>query len=122
MKTLLEVESFDGMRARKLARAQKLTKGESMSSEKRITFETPADLLACLTPKRVRLCEVAREKPRSISELAVTLQRDRKSVHRDVQALHLVGMLRLHRRINPGHGQIQVVEATATRFRLIAEL
>ena len=68
------------------------------------------------------LCEVAREKPRSITELAAVLQRDRKAVHRDVQALHSVGMLLLRKEPNPGHGQVQVVTAAASRFQLVAEV
>ncbi len=71
---------------------------------------------------RVRLCEVAREKPRSITELAAVLQRDRKAVHRDVQALHAVGMLLLRKEPKPGHGQVQVVTAAASRFQLVAEV
>jgi len=108
------------MRERKAKRALYIAKGEHVASEKRITFETPAAMLTFLTPQRLRLCEAAREKPRSVTELAITLQRDRKSVHRDIQAMQMIGMLRLERKTNPGHGQVQMVAATASRFHLSA--
>ena len=81
-----------------------------------MTFATADEMLSHITPTRVRLCEVAREKPRSITELAAVLQRDRKSVHRDVQALHSVGILLVQKKPNPGHGQVQVVTAAASRW------
>jgi predicted transcriptional regulator len=122
MKTKIGTKSFAELREHKLARARKLDRKEHIPSEKRITFATADELLSLITPKRVRLCEVAREKPRSITELAAVLQRDRKAVHRDVQALHSVGMLLLRKEPNPGHGQVQVVTAAASRFQLVAEV
>lgn len=87
-----------------------------------ITFEDPLSLLACITPERGRLCKVAREWPRSINDLAVKLGRGRKSVYRDVKVLHDAGLIRLRREVNPGHGQMQIVETTARRFQLTAVL
>ena len=122
MKTIIEVESFDEMRRRKLARARKLDRREPLVLVKRISFDTPGDMLACITPQRLRLCEVAREKPRSVTDLALALQRDRKAVHRDVKLLHTFGILSVRREVNPGHGQVTLVQATASRFRLTAEI
>ena len=122
MKTIIGTNHFSALKERKLARARKLDSGEHVPSEKRITFATAGEMLAHITPARIRLCEVAREKPRSITELAAVLARDRKAVHRDVQALYAVGMLLLERRPNPGHGQVQVVTAAASRFQLVAEV
>jgi predicted transcriptional regulator len=118
----MSANSFGEVRSRKLLRARKLDAKDHIPSEKRITFSSADEMLSHLTPKRIRLCEVAREKPRSVTELAVALQRDRKAVHRDVQALHSVGMLLLRKESNPGHGQVQVVTAAASRFQLIAEV
>jgi predicted transcriptional regulator len=118
----ISTQTFAELREHKLARAGKLDRKEHVPSEKRITFATADELLSHITPKRIRLCEVAREKPRSITELAAVLQRDRKAVHRDVQALHSIGMLLLRKEPNPGHGQVQVVTAAASRFQLVAEV
>jgi predicted transcriptional regulator len=122
MKTRVSTNGFAELRERKLARARSLDRKEHIPSEKRINFATADEMLSHITPKRVRLCEVAREKPRSITELAAVLRRDRKAVHRDVQALHAVGMLLLRKETNPGHGQVQVVKAAAKRFQLVAEV
>jgi predicted transcriptional regulator len=122
MKTTIGTGNFAELRERKLARAHRLDRKEHIPAAKRITFATADEMLSHITPKRVRLCQVAREKPRSITELASVLQRDRKAVHRDVQALHAVGMLVLQKEVNPGHGQVQMVSAAASRFQLVAEV
>lgn len=122
MKTTVGVETFEQMRARSLARARKLARGEKIPAERRITFEDPELMLACLTPQRIRLFHTAKDQPLSITELAATLHRDRKSVHRDVTALSNVGVLKLTKRTNPGHGQVQVVQATAKHIQMTATL
>lgn len=122
MKTTVAIESFEELKARKLARAKKLVRREHVPAEKRITFPDIEDFLSCVTPKRVELCEVVRKRPCSVSDLATLLHRDRKSVHRDVQALHAAGMLNLRDEVNPGHGRVVIVEATAQKFRLMAEI
>jgi predicted transcriptional regulator len=48
------------------------------------------------------------------------LNRDPKSVRRDVLKLEAAGVVRLQERINPGHGRVRIVEPTAQRFELIA--
>ena len=122
MRTVIEVEPFGEMRQRKLARARKLDRREAITPIKRISFDTPSDMLACMTPQRLRLCEAAREKPRSVTDLALALERDRKAVHRDVKLLHAFGILSVRRESNPGHGQVTIVQTTASRFRLTAEI
>ena len=121
MKFTIRVESFEEMCARKLERAGKLDRGERIEPEFGLGFETVSDMLECLTRERVRLCEVAREEPRSVSALAEALGRDRRAVTRDVKRLAELGLLKLTRRSNPGHGRMTVVEAAAERFELRAE-
>ncbi len=103
METVVGVESFEAMLERKRARASKLSCGQPVRAERRVMFETAEDLLACMTPQRVRLMRKLREQPFSVTELAVALQRDRKSVHRDVKALNMAGLVVLKRQVNPGH-------------------
>lgn len=121
MKTVVGVESFAEMKARKEARAVRLTAGERVKAERRITFENSADLFSCITPERIRLIEAAREVPQSVTELAKSLRRQRAAVHRDVKALAEYGLIALRRQKNPGHGQIQVVTATARAFTVSAK-
>lgn len=121
MKTRMGIESFEEMAARKRARAVRLSAGERIRPEKRITFESPIDLFSCITPERIRLIEAARETPRSVSELARALKRQRAAVHRDVKALADYGLISLRKERNPGHGQMHVVTATAQAFTVTAK-
>jgi predicted transcriptional regulator len=122
MKTIIDVESFEQTRKRKLARARLLDKGVRMEPEKRITFERPEDMLACLTPRRLHLLRAARRKPQSVSELAASVARNRSAVRRDLGVLSQAGLVTLTSRVNPGHGQVQLVRAGAVRFTLTTEI
>ncbi len=122
MKTLVGIESFEQMRKRKLARARKLDQREHVTAEQRITFENPVDMLACITPERLRLFEVAREKPHSVSQLASALHRGRRAVQRDIKTLHSFGLLKVSKQVNPGHGQVQIVETAAPHLDLFARV
>ncbi|MGI8772032.1 MAG: hypothetical protein ACR2JE_11405 [Acidobacteriaceae bacterium] len=85
-----------------------------------ITFETPLAMLDVLTAERIRLCEVARKQPFSITALATALKRDPKSVRRDILKLECVGVLRVREQVNPGHGRMRIVEPVAEKFELRA--
>lgn len=122
MKATVVVESFEEMWKRKLARARLLDKGVPIEPEKRITFERPEEMLACLTPRRLHILRAARRKPQSVSELAASVARNRTAVQRDVGVLSRAGLLTLTRRINPGHGQVQIVRAGAIRFTLTTQV
>ncbi len=121
MKLQIKVETFEETQARALERARKLSRREPVEPERSLIFETVDDLLECLTRERVRLCEAAREGPRSVSALALALGRDRRAVTRDVKRLAEFGLLRLRKQNNPGHGQMTMVEAAADRFDLRLE-
>jgi predicted transcriptional regulator len=108
------------MRKRTQARARRLDKGELIEPEFRITFERTEDMVACLTPVRVLLLAAARKKEMSITELAEKLQRTRTAVQRDVKVLHRHGFIEMRKETNPGHGQVQMVRATADRFAVEA--
>ncbi len=120
MKLTIRTDGFEGHKRRSLARARKLDRGERIEPERTITFESPLDMLEVLTVERVRLCEVARTQPFSISGLATALKRDPKSVRRDVLKLERVGVLRTREEINPGHGRVRIVEPVAKSFELRA--
>ena len=122
MKTIVTVESFDEMSERKLERARRLDRREPVPAERRITFEAPEDMAAFLTANRVTLLKAAIQQPRSVTELAEALQRNRTAVSRDVRALREKGMLKLRKQPNPGHGQIQVVHAAARQFDFRARI
>ena len=122
MKTIVTVESFEEMAARKLLRAARLDVKAAIPAERRITFDRPQDMAAFLTAPRVQLLEAAMQQPRSVTELASALQRNRSAVSRDIRALRERGMLVVNRRVNPGHGMVAIVKATATKFHLQAQI
>ena len=113
------VEAFVG---RSLERARKMDRGEKLPSEISMTFEDPADLVRVLSAERVRVIHAVREKPASVSELAVTLRRDRKAVKRDVSLLESFGLVSGREEINPGHGRRRIIEARAAKYQLVATI
>lgn len=59
-----------------------------------ICFDSVEDMHRFLSPERIRLLKTVHEmKPRSISELAKMLGRDRKNVTEDVKMLEGVGLI-----------------------------
>jgi predicted transcriptional regulator len=105
------------------ARAVKLDRKEKLPTDLRITFEDPADLMRALSAQRVKVLQAVKRNPRpTLTELAVILKRDRKSVTRDVAVLEKLGLLRTKTEANPGHGVVKVVEPLAYRYHLTATL
>jgi predicted transcriptional regulator len=113
------VEAFVG---RSLARARRLDRGERLAPEITMTFEDPADLVRVLSAERVRVIHAVREKPAPVSELAVTLRRDRKAVKRDVSLLESFGLVNAREEVNPGHGRRRIIEPLAAKYQLIATI
>jgi len=113
------VEEFVG---RSLERARKMDRGEKLPSEISMTFEDPADLVRVLSAERVRVIHAVRERPAPVSELAVTLRRDRKAVKRDVSLLESFGLVSGREEINPGHGRRRIIEPCAAKYQLVATI
>ena len=109
MKTPIGVEGFDEVMNGSVDRAAKLDRGEAVSAERCVMFETAEDLVGYLTPQRLRLIRMVRERPLSISALAASLERDRGAVSRDVRALRMAGLIRVKMVVNPGHGKVHLV-------------
>ena len=122
MRTIIGVESFDDVMNRSADRAAKLSHGEAVRAERRVTFESAEDLISYLTPQRLRLIRKVREQPLSITALAASLERDRGAVSRDVQALRTAGLIRVKKGINPGHGSVQLVQARGKSLELRATI
>lgn len=112
-------EAFIG---RSLERARKIDRCERLAPEIIMTFEDPADLVRVLSAERVRVIHAVREKPAPVSELAVTLRRDRKAVKRDVSLLKSFGLVNAREEINPGHGRRRIIEPRAAKYKLVATI
>ena len=113
------VEAYIG---RSLDRARRMDRGERLPSQIIMTFEDPADLARVLSAERVRVIRAVREKPAPVSELAVTLRRDRKAVKRDVSLLESFGLIHAREEINPGHGRRRIIEPRAAKYQLVATI
>lgn len=120
MNLTVHTDGFEGFKERSLERARKLTRGERIQPSFGITFESPMQMFEVLTAQRLRVVEVARTKPYSVTALAKKLRRDPKSVRRDVAKLEQYGVVRTREEINPGHGRVKIVEPVADRFELRA--
>jgi len=103
-------------------RARKLDRTESLIPEIVIGFEDAADMVRVLSTERVRLLGAARKRPASVSELASTLKRDPRAVSRDVDLLESFGLLHSTYKANPGHGKRRVVQPSASRYKLVANI
>ena len=96
--------------------ARKLDRKEHIEEENSISVESLDELLIFFTHERIRILRTARAKRLSISALAEELGRDRKSVSRDVKALASLGIVRVRKEVNPGHGLIGIVEPVADKL------
>ena len=105
-------------RARKLARLADA--GKPIAESCVISFEDPADMLAVLTPARLALFRVIKQKPGSIASIAQTMKRDRSAVTRDVAALGKAGLVTVTEKTHPGHGRMKEVRARAKAIKLEA--
>jgi predicted transcriptional regulator len=113
------VKAFMG---RSLERARKIDRGQRLASEITMTFEDPADLVRVLSAERVRVIHAVRVKPAQVSELAVTLKRDRKAVKRDVSLLESFGLINAREEVNPGHGRRKIIEPLAAKYQLVTTI
>jgi predicted transcriptional regulator len=120
MNLTIHTDGLEGFAKRSLERAKKLDGGERIKATRGLTFESPLQMLEVLTAQRMRMVEVARTKPYSVTALAKKLRRDPKSVRRDVAKLEKYGVVRTRYEVNPGHGRVKIVEPVAQRFEMRA--
>ena len=122
MKLLLRCEPLEASMERARLRAERLSCGERIKSARSINFERLEDLLQVLTAERLRLMEVVRTGTFSMTELALQLKRDPKSVRRDVSTLANYGLIRIRKQVNPGHGVRTIVVPVSRKIELRATL
>jgi predicted transcriptional regulator len=110
---------MDAFFKRVRANARKLDRGESLPNESVIFFENSVDMLRMLTTERVKLMRELRTKgPISITILADSLGRNKRSVSRDVTAMREAGVLKTKLVPNAGHGRQLIVSPAAKRVEL----
>jgi len=76
-----------------------IERGEEVKKEKAIYFESVKGFRKAITPKRIELLHVIREKhPKSIQELARIARRDIKNIVTDISILAELGLIDIKRK------------------------
>ena len=89
---------------------KKLERGEKVKPEKGLYFESIEGFRKALTPKRLELLHLIREKqPGSIQELTRLSKRDIKSVATDITLLEELGLIDIKRKKEGRRESIPVV-------------
>jgi len=122
MRITIKTDGYEAYKQRSLERAKKIDRGEKIVPERSITFDSPEHMLECLSPERIRLCEIVRTQTFTVSSLAAALKRDPKSVRRDIRQLEKYGIVRTREQVNPGHGRVKIVEPVARKIELRASI
>ena len=122
MRVNIRTDGFEAYTKRAVERARKLDSKAPIRAEMTITFEDPLAMVEVLTVERLRLLKQLRARPLTMSALAATLNRDTRSVRRDVSKLESFGVLRTREEVNPGHGRVKIVEPIARHYKLMASL
>ncbi len=95
MKAIIGVQSLDGFSREGKNFARRLDAGAKMhEGDFQLSFATPAQLVAELSPKRMELLQVLKKDgPLSIRALAKSMGRNYSNVHADVQRLIEHGLI-----------------------------
>jgi predicted transcriptional regulator len=99
---------------------KRATAGERLAPTKVLSFEDPQAFTELLTPKRYEVFIAVRKYKSfdSIQALSVVVKRDRAGVSRDVNALVKAGLLRITRKVFPGHGMRNAITPAAECLEL----
>ena len=108
---VVKVETAKEFLARGKKIAKLLDKKKIFSPIRTISFEDVHDLVSFLTDTKINLLSTIRKKSFSITDLAKKLNRSRAAVHKDVQLLESVGILKSEYINNPGHGRHRMIKA-----------
>ena len=88
-----------------------IERGEEVKKEKAIYFESVKGFRKAITPKRIELLHLIREKhPKSIQELARIARRDIKSIVTDIGILVELGLIDIKRKKDGRKESIPVVD------------
>jgi predicted transcriptional regulator len=85
-----------------------------------LTFSDPSEMLRFLSASKIKLINIIRNHPDSITNIARVIKRNRASVYRDITELEKFGLVKTYEEINPGHGRHKIVELIAEKLKLEA--
>ncbi|BBO18899.1 conserved hypothetical protein [Candidatus Brocadia pituitae] len=88
-----------------------IERGEEVKKEKAIYFESVKGFRKAITPKRIELLHLIKEKhPKSIQELARIARRDIKSIVTDMSILEELGLIDIKRKKDGRKESMPVVD------------
>ncbi len=99
---------------------QSIDKGTPIQASHTITFEDPKDMLHFLNESKIKLINVIRQQPDSITNIAIKANRSRVAVSRDIKEMAMYGLVQIRDVINPGHGRQKIIELEANQLKLEA--
>lgn len=79
-------------------------------------------MFSVLSDTRRRLMREVMREPKTISQLVVSLNRDRSAITRDISKLEALGLVTTNRQVNAGHGIQKIVQSIAPKIELVATL
>ena len=85
-----------------------------------LTFADPTEMMHFLSISKIKLINIIRNHPDTITNIAKVIRRNRASVYRDISELEKFGLVKTHEEINPGHGRHKIVELVASKLKLEA--
>lgn len=86
-----------------------------------LIFEDPTEMLHFLSASKIKLINVIRKHPDSISNIAKATHRKVEAIRRDIREMENVGIVKTHSKTNPtGHGRHKIVELSAPTLKLEA--
>ena len=97
-----------------------IDRGESLKPSRTLVFEDPHDMLHFFSETKIKLINVIRKHPDTITNIAKVTKRNRAAVYRDIHEMEKFGLVKTHEEINPGHGRYKIVELVAPTLKLEA--
>jgi predicted transcriptional regulator len=123
MRLDVHTDGIEGWKRRALADARLLDRGKRLRPSRRITFESAEEMVRMMSDARRKVFEAVRKKPAmTVSQIARTLKRDPSAVSKDVTEMERVGILQSKEVVNPGHGVVKQISASAEKITLTATL
>lgn len=121
-KIIVRTDDVTGFFDRAKNAAQRADQGGEFNGTVTLSFEDPQKMFTVLSAARRRLMREIMQEPKTISELAGCLHRDRTAVTKDVGLLERMGLVISQRQSNPGHGIQKLVKPVAARIEMVATL
>lgn len=121
-KLIIKSETVEEFFKRGRETAKRVDAGLPIPKHTVVSFEDASEMLALLTPARLKVIHAVKAHPSSITAIANVLKRDRSAVKRDIDALSRFGVVLVKEEVSPGHGRRKVVWPSAKTIKLEAEV